>query len=444
MPKRDAGAIARAVVALLDNPGRRDELAGAARLTGARYDITTFVRKMERLYRIMHESRGRPARRGLAGVNLSFLSDQEPAPQGTVPTQADARLEPCASYPRLLDPTAMHGVAATAGVALTRSSNRCRSDAPFPRGRRVDGFRPAIPSSGPRRRRQGRAASGARRRRAQWAVSDRRPRSLLPELRSRSVLRQRARQLPQRRRRPMRRTPNTPVGCCSPNPLACTTSGVFATQPDGPTTASGRFKRPGRRRAWWPDRDAGAALLLVAGRQIITAEGLEVLALCCDASPDDGRPLRAAVAAARSLDAIVVLPWAFGKWWLRRGDLIDEFVNSVEPTRIFLGDNGGRTRLGPRPRPFRVAESRGIGILPGSDPFPLRFDAGRTGSFGFVIDGTIERSRPAAGLKRLLRNGVDSPLPYGDPIGVIGFCRNQLLVRLNPQRTRLRRAASGR
>lgn len=191
-------------------------------------------------------------------------------------------------------------------------------------------------------------------------------------------------------------------------------------------------------------RDTGAKLLLVAGRQVITAEGLEVLALCCDASPDDGRPLRAAVAAARGLDAIVVLPWAFGKWWLRRGDLIDEFVKAAEPTQIFLGDNGGRTRLGPRPRPFRVAESRGIRILPGSDPFPLRFDAGRTGSYGFVIDGTVERSRPAAGLKRLLRNGVDSPLPYGDPIGVIGFCRNQLLVRVNPQRSRLRRAASGR
>ncbi len=87
VPKRDAGAIARAVVALLDNPGRRDELACAARLTGARYDITTFVRKMERLYRIMHESRGKPAPRGLAGVNLSFLSDQESAPQGTVLTQ---------------------------------------------------------------------------------------------------------------------------------------------------------------------------------------------------------------------------------------------------------------------------------------------------------------------------------------------------------------------
>ena len=191
-------------------------------------------------------------------------------------------------------------------------------------------------------------------------------------------------------------------------------------------------------------RDTGEGLLLVAGRQVITAEGLEVLALCCDANPDDGRPLRAAVDAARGLDAIVVLPWAFGKWWLRRGDLIDEFVKSAEPTHIFLGDNGGRTRLGPRPRPFRVAESRGIRILPGSDAFPLSFDAGRTGSYGFLIDGTIERSRPAAGLKRLLRNGVETPLPYGDPIGVIGFCRNQLLVRLNAQRTRVRRAASGR
>ena len=87
VPKRDAGAIARAVVALLDNPGRRDELAGAARRTGAGYDINAFVRKMERLYRIMHESRDKLARCGLAGADLGFLSDQESAPQRTVLTQ---------------------------------------------------------------------------------------------------------------------------------------------------------------------------------------------------------------------------------------------------------------------------------------------------------------------------------------------------------------------
>ena len=74
VPRRDAGAIAAAVLALLGDPNRREELAAAARRTGAGYDITTFVRKMERLYRLMHDSRNSRARRGLAGADLSFLS----------------------------------------------------------------------------------------------------------------------------------------------------------------------------------------------------------------------------------------------------------------------------------------------------------------------------------------------------------------------------------
>ena len=74
VPRRDAGAIARAVLALLGDPSRRTELAAAARRTGVGYDITTFVRKMERLYRLMHDSRHNRARRGLAEADLSFLS----------------------------------------------------------------------------------------------------------------------------------------------------------------------------------------------------------------------------------------------------------------------------------------------------------------------------------------------------------------------------------
>ena len=191
-------------------------------------------------------------------------------------------------------------------------------------------------------------------------------------------------------------------------------------------------------------RDDGAGLLLVAGRQIITAEGLEVLALCCDTQVDDGQPLSTVVCAANRLDSIVVLPWAFGKWRFRRGALVDKFIASVRPTDVFLGDNGGRPRFGPRPRPFRVAESRGIRILPGSDPFPLASDVKRVGSYGFSINGTIEGSRPAAGLKHLLRNGAGQPSPYGDLIGMAGFCRNQLLIRVNAQRIHVRRAVSGR
>ena len=174
--------------------------------------------------------------------------------------------------------------------------------------------------------------------------------------------------------------------------------------------------------------DGGGSLLLVAGRQIITSEGLEVLALCCDADIDDGLPLPAAIEAARALNANVALPWGFGKWWFRRGTLITRFVRSARPTSIFLVDNGGRARLGGKPRLFHLAALRGIRILAGSDPFPLHHEAKRVGRYGFALDGTVDPMHPAAGLRRLLRADT-RPLPYGRPVGPIEFGRNQLMLR---------------
>ena len=73
VPRRDAGALAHAIVALLRNPARRAELAAAAAVTGAAYDIGVFVRKLERLYELMHASRTTGGR-GVAGADLDFLS----------------------------------------------------------------------------------------------------------------------------------------------------------------------------------------------------------------------------------------------------------------------------------------------------------------------------------------------------------------------------------
>ena len=200
----------------------------------------------------------------------------------------------------------------------------------------------------------------------------------------------------------------------------------------GPAVGNGwAFYRTDEADSLVAQRDADAKLLIVAGRQIVTAEGLEVLALCCGTELDDGRPLSTVVEAANAQGAIVVLPWGFGKWWFRRRALITDFVRSAGPTDIFLGDNGGRARLGPRPRPFRLARSRGIRILPGSDPLPLDSEMKRVGSYGFALEGTIDPSRPAASLRRLVGTGAGQPLPYGRLIGPIGFCRNQLLIRVN-------------
>jgi glycosyltransferase involved in cell wall biosynthesis len=74
VPRRNAAALAEATIALIDHPAERARLAAAARETGREYDISTFVRKMERLYGILHDVSRRTGRRGVLEADLSFLA----------------------------------------------------------------------------------------------------------------------------------------------------------------------------------------------------------------------------------------------------------------------------------------------------------------------------------------------------------------------------------
>ena len=74
VPKRDAAALATAIVGAMDDPSLRARLSTAARVTGQKYDIGAFVRKMERLYTLMNEVSRRTHRRGVAAADLSFLA----------------------------------------------------------------------------------------------------------------------------------------------------------------------------------------------------------------------------------------------------------------------------------------------------------------------------------------------------------------------------------
>ena len=69
VPKRNAAALARGVNELIERPDLAERLAAGARATGAQYDIAAFVRKMERLYDLLHETsrRHRPRRRAHRG-----------------------------------------------------------------------------------------------------------------------------------------------------------------------------------------------------------------------------------------------------------------------------------------------------------------------------------------------------------------------------------------
>jgi glycosyltransferase involved in cell wall biosynthesis len=73
VPKRDARALANAIVSLIDDARERERLTAQARVTARQYDITTFVRKMEQLYGLLvREPRGRHDITRTA--DLSFLT----------------------------------------------------------------------------------------------------------------------------------------------------------------------------------------------------------------------------------------------------------------------------------------------------------------------------------------------------------------------------------
>ena len=78
VPKADAARLAEAVCRLIERPAMAAELAAEARKTGARYDIAAFVRKMERLYLLLHENSRATSRAGILKADLRFLATEKP------------------------------------------------------------------------------------------------------------------------------------------------------------------------------------------------------------------------------------------------------------------------------------------------------------------------------------------------------------------------------
>jgi glycosyltransferase involved in cell wall biosynthesis len=73
VPRRDAAALAAKIVWAIDRPAERSRLSAAARATGRQFDIDVFVRKMERLYVLLHEV-SRASRRRVPAGDLAFLT----------------------------------------------------------------------------------------------------------------------------------------------------------------------------------------------------------------------------------------------------------------------------------------------------------------------------------------------------------------------------------
>ena len=181
--------------------------------------------------------------------------------------------------------------------------------------------------------------------------------------------------------------------------------------------ASGDVKAPG-----WTISPAGDGSALTAmraehecltvlpGRQFVTAERIEVLALGRDLRIEDGLPLDVTLARVREQEVTPVLPWGLGKWWGARGRLVRNVLDTSAPGDVVFADTCLRPALFPTPALLRKARSRGFLILYGSDPLPRPGEEELTGLWASQWEADWDPAHPAATWRRLMRDPAAKPV----------------------------------
>jgi hypothetical protein len=185
-------------------------------------------------------------------------------------------------------------------------------------------------------------------------------------------------------------------------------------------------------------QSGGPSLALIAGRQLLSREGVEVLALGLDPGQplagvaDRAEPAADLLAGALAAGALGVLPWGLGKWLGARGARIAALAAQprfAEHPRFFLGDVA--QRAWPWPEPALFAAHR---VLAGSDPLPVPGAGSRVARYGLRVEGEFDPEAPARSLL--------SALAARGPVGRYGR-RETILETIREQLAyRARRAAS--
>lgn len=169
-------------------------------------------------------------------------------------------------------------------------------------------------------------------------------------------------------------------------------------------------------------------IAIVAGRQIVTAERLEILGLGSLKKWQDGLPAADIIESIADSGAVPVLPWGFGKWLGFRRRIVHGLIEKFAPGALYLGDNSGRPGIMPEPREFVLARELGMRILPGSDPLPFKSEYNRAGSFGFYLEGVVTDEGLWPSIRSLLTQSENSLHRYGTLESPFRFMRNQLAM----------------
>ena len=145
-------------------------------------------------------------------------------------------------------------------------------------------------------------------------------------------------------------------------------------------------------------------LHIFPGRQIVTAERIEILALTTGTPIPDKLPAREVVQKVIDAGGVPVLCWAPGKWFLERGKIVRGLIEASEPGRILIGDTTLRPTLWPEPCLMRFAAEKGLAVIAGSDPLPFAGEEKYMGTFVSILEGEFDLTRPVPSIRAVLKS----------------------------------------
>jgi len=159
-------------------------------------------------------------------------------------------------------------------------------------------------------------------------------------------------------------------------------------------------------------------LFLLPGRQVVTMERLEILALATPGPIPDGLPAAEVVEKTLALDGVPVLAWAPGKWFFRRGEVVRELIERFDPKALLIGDSSLRPGIWSEPLLMKTARKKGFRVVAGSDPLPFRGEESAMGTYASSFDGTFDPCNALISARELLL-GPSSPAPAGRRGGLL-------------------------
>jgi len=175
------------------------------------------------------------------------------------------------------------------------------------------------------------------------------------------------------------------------------------------------------------NKDGRMQLCLVAGRQIVTGEKLEILGLGISEKIPDGVTAEEAIEKILSTGGLPVLPFSPGKWFFGRGRLAKSLVEKYGQ-KLIVGDSALRPLGWGEPEIMRLAKGK---ILPGSDPLPMPGEEKYAGCCGFVYEGPFDTLTPLASMKEIIANQPEAIVRAGRRCSAFNVAGRLLRLRRN-------------